>query len=78
MPLDAGSGATVARASGGRNLRIAGARGPAYGRSMSIKAVLLFLLVIVAMAIAAGLGTRPVEWLDKDDESAGDTVVERP
>ena len=30
-----------------------------------------------ATAIAAGLGTQPVEWLDEDYDSA-DTVVERP
>lgn len=31
-----------------------------------------------ATAIAAGLGSRPVEWLDEDDDDSGDTVVERP
>lgn len=31
-----------------------------------------------ATAIAAGLGRQPVEWLAEDDDSVGDTVVERP
>ncbi|WP_166350282.1 prevent-host-death protein [Phytoactinopolyspora limicola] len=31
-----------------------------------------------ATAIAAGLGSQPVEWLDEDDEAGSDTVVERP
>lgn len=31
-----------------------------------------------ATAIAAGLGSQPVEWLDEDDDSVGDSVVERP
>lgn len=31
-----------------------------------------------ATAIAAGLGSQPVEWLDEDDDAVGGTVVERP
>lgn len=31
-----------------------------------------------ATAIAAGLGSQPVEWLDDDDNSVGGTLVERP
>ncbi|MDN5686868.1 MAG: prevent-host-death protein [Brachybacterium sp.] len=31
-----------------------------------------------ATAIAAGLGSQPVEWLDADDDTAGGAVVERP
>lgn len=31
-----------------------------------------------AAAISAGLGTQPVEWLDEDDETTTDVVVERP
>lgn len=31
-----------------------------------------------ATAVAAGLGSQPVEWLDEDDDAVGDVVVERP
>lgn len=31
-----------------------------------------------ATAIAAGLGSQPVEWLDEDHEAVGGAVVERP
>lgn len=31
-----------------------------------------------ATAIAAGLGSQPVEWLDEDDDAVGGAVVERP
>lgn len=31
-----------------------------------------------ATAIAAGLGSHSIEWLDEDDEAAGDAVVDRP
>lgn len=31
-----------------------------------------------AAAIAAGLGSQPVEWLDEEDDTTADVVVERP